>query len=279
MPYIAPYITAIESRWLSAGNTGLGNVLFQIASCYGLAQDSGRALDYTRVHLLGRILKERYGYDHQSTIFRKCTAPSEPVSYMRYPEGVYYKQPHPVILNEMKNRPENFIVDGYMEWPPYFHAHRAEILDLLAPDEVSLATLREAVPELSDPDVTPISVHIRVQADANTHTDRSYYTRAIQYFQERCPNAVFLIFSDGDVGDLGVPSRRVRLVDYQELWAMTLCHHNITSYSTFSWWGAYLNDRPDKIVTYPKSALDYNRSRNGRSDLEVNYFLGGVCIP
>lgn len=276
MPYIAPHITAIGSPFLSAGNTGLGNVLFQIASCYGLAKDSGRPLDCSRVQVLARMLKERYGYDHGTTIFRKCLPAPESPPYVLYRESMYYKQPHPGILPEMKQRPEHFAVDGYLEWPPYFHAHRSEILELFSPDDASLQAIRDRIAGIPG---TLVAVHVRVQADANTHTPREYYTRAVQHIRERVPDATFLVFSDGDVGDLGFPYHRISAVDYQELWAMSLCSHNITSYSTFSWWGAYLNANPDKIVTYPKTALDYNRSRNGRPDLHENYFLGAVCIP
>ena len=113
-----------------------------------------------------------------------------------------------------------------------------------------------------------VSIHIRrgdyvSDADANNLMGilpMGYYDRAVNYINERVKNPSYYIFSDDlewtkDHLKVDAPLTFVDLEngsrDYIELDIMRKCRHNIIANSSFSWWAAFLNQHPDKIVVAP----------------------------
>ncbi|NCB38059.1 MAG: alpha-1,2-fucosyltransferase [Erysipelotrichia bacterium] len=91
--------------------------------------------------------------------------------------------------------------------------------------------------------------------------DACYYTRAVEIIRKQHPLTRFFIFSDDpDWAETNLKisnSVVVRCNDasknYADLHLMRNCQHNIIANSTFSWWGAWLNKNPNKIVIAPQA--------------------------
>lgn len=114
-----------------------------------------------------------------------------------------------------------------------------------------------------------VSVHIRrgdylhvscVQALNREMQQGRYYERAMGYCAKQLQKPVFLIFSD-DIAwvkeNVFCPGQRILISemgfhDYEEMMLMSLCRANIIANSTFSYWGAWLNQNKDKTVIAPK---------------------------
>ena len=117
----------------------------------------------------------------------------------------------------------------------------------------------------------PVSIHLRhgdyvVTFGPDGLLPLSYYEMAIESMLERFRDATFFVFSD-DIPFAKYWARgnsRMTVVDCNDagqahecMHLMSLCRHHIIANSTFSWWGAWLNNRPDKIVMAPDSWLGF----------------------
>ena len=109
-----------------------------------------------------------------------------------------------------------------------------------------------------------ISIHIR-RGDYVNHAlhgnicNENYYKIATNYIQEKTDNPVFFVFSD----DPNWCKKHLHLQNstfidwntgrdsYRDMQLMSHCKHNIIANSSFSWWAAWLNINPDKIVIGP----------------------------
>ncbi|MEI6553194.1 MAG: alpha-1,2-fucosyltransferase [bacterium] len=100
---------------------------------------------------------------------------------------------------------------------------------------------------------------------ANTYhgsLDITYYQKAISTLQTKLSGKqlVLFVFSD-DIAwvkenlKTEVPYvcvSRPEILDYEDMYLMSQCSHNIIANSSFGWWGAWLNPKKDKMVIAPK---------------------------
>lgn len=117
--------------------------------------------------------------------------------------------------------------------------------------------------KLQAPEGNTVAVHVR-RGDYVWHPNHlvclpSYYENAVAYICERVENPVFYVFSE-DVEwckeniKFPQPCFYVDNTDKpssHDMQLMSLCKHNIIANSTYSWWAAWLNSNPDKIVIAP----------------------------
>lgn len=99
---------------------------------------------------------------------------------------------------------------------------------------------------------------------------RDYYERALQVMRGRLSRPTFFVFSD-DIPfakDFAASHSDCILVDcndsetaHEDLRLMSSCSHHIIANSTFSWWGAWLNPRADKMVIAPRRWVHYETER------------------
>lgn len=110
-----------------------------------------------------------------------------------------------------------------------------------------------------------ISIHIRrgdyVKNSFFAQIPLSYYRKAVDYMENNSPNSSYFIFSDDITWvkeNLKIEQKTIFVdindatTDYMELMLMASCKHNIIANSTFSWWGAWLNNNSEKIIIAPK---------------------------
>lgn len=114
--------------------------------------------------------------------------------------------------------------------------------------------------------VNGVSVHVRrgdYVSNVNAHQfhglcSLDYYNHAVSMIAEKQDGIELFIFSD----DIAWCKENLNY-DFQihfietndahsDMYLMSLCRHHIIANSSFSWWGAWLNTNPSKIVIAPK---------------------------
>ena len=159
---------------------------------------------------------------------------------------------------------DDVYLDGYWQNELYFSDIREELLR----DLTSISSMSElgVVYMEGIKKSNSVSLHVRRGNYLNLKNfnvlDINYYMKAVEYMRKNVEKPTFYIFSDdlewckNSLGFLDncifVDSTKTEIDDLK---LMSFCKHNIIANSSFSWWGAWLNQNCKKTVIAPKGWL------------------------
>tara|TARA_Y100000034_G_scaffold124541_1_gene172858 strand:+ start:262 stop:1062 length:801 start_codon:yes stop_codon:yes gene_type:complete len=239
-------------------NGRLGNQMFQYAAVLALAKllnydycipDVPPSEDPTR----------RFELDKGFNITAKKTDDFTFVEH-RYTENII--QPDPLLW---KNRdvPDNIDLFGYFQSEECFKNIKGLIRTEFQFKDDIYEEANNLYTSLIGKNEEGISVHVRRTDYVNNEHNHplqgdDYYIPALKKFEANY-NKFLIVSDDIDWCRQYSPFQSEKFIfientnHFVDMCLMTLCTHNIISNSSFSWWGAWLNPNPNKIVVAPKT--------------------------
>lgn len=157
---------------------------------------------------------------------------------------------------------------GYWQSEMYFINIKEKVKKIFEFKRVDIANIELAEIIKSK---NSVSLHIR-RGDylnnsiySNICTDE-YYDSAIRYILKNVDDPFFYIFSN-DLNwtkeylakysiNYNIVNLNNNINSYQDMFLMSQCKHNIIANSSFSWWGAWLNNNENKIVIAPRKWMN-----------------------
>jgi len=180
--------------------------------------------------------------------------------------------------------PRNTYLKGYWQTEKYFADIRGILLKDFSLKVAINPNCSWFIKEIKNSN--SVSIHIRrgdYVSDSKLNTihgvcSLEYYQTSIQHIKTHINQPHFFIFSDDPqwvkdnllIEDKTTFVSGNNLADYEDLFLMSLCQHNIIANSSFSWWSAWLNNNPDKIVCNPQQWFAI-KSRNTQDLIPENW--------
>ena len=256
---------------------GLGNQLFQYAAARSLAHKNSTSYKFDTSSFEDYALRN---FELQA-IFPKVEIAStseivklKPQSeYARlfnklvpYACKKYYKEPYFHFDQNFFLLKGNVYLDGYFQSDKYFSLISSALQEDIRLSH-SIANETFSFGEKIGREQS-IAIHIRLGDYQNkTANDYhgilplDYYENAVAIMKSELANPAFYVFSDvpdqaKDIAkslDATLVSGVISANHFEDLHLISTCKHNIIANSSFSWWGAWLNRNPDKLVIGPKN--------------------------
>ena len=136
-----------------------------------------------------------------------------------------------------------------------------------------------------------IAVHIRkgdyisnsIYSSIYNNLSSEYYLEALNLIKSEFNSRLkIILFSDSDIVDFSqklekfgfdvIVSNKLFNDELFDFWLMSKCDYNIIANSTFSWWAAYLNSNPEKVIFCPRNYF-LDKSLNSKLSLYPNNWI------
>ena len=244
---------------------GLGNQLFQIFNLISYSIDNNMIFKFP-------IYKGMYSLDKKTLRknYLNCFIINQKNNIINTNNIKNY---HTLVENgsfmfkKLKHKENNNIkLVGYFQSYHYFCQNYDLIKKIISLDDIITNTKNKYTIK---PD--SISLHFRIGdykcCNAYPIMQSSYYVNCINYIIDKDKDIknIYYFFEKNDIEKINVKLKKIKRHfpdlnfinlnniehDWEEMILMSLCKHNIIANSTFSWWGAYLNNNENKIVCYP----------------------------
>jgi hypothetical protein len=250
---------------------GLGNQMFQYAAAKALASSNKTKLilDINEFEVYNLRVLELDKYNIKAKMVNKSYLIKKIVKKFKLDKyfNSYYVEKSLKYDYGIRNLNNDIYLEGYFQNEKYFVDIRDELLkDFTIKNNISKYT-KQIKEQILDAKIT-VSLHIRrgdYVSDSNTNSihgtcDLEYYNKAKDLIHNKYNGVKYFIFSDDiawvkenlKIDDALYIDSEEKRIPHEDIYLMSLCSHNIIANSSFSWWGAWLNQNSDKIVIAPK---------------------------
>lgn len=265
---------------------GIGNQMFQYAAGRALSLTNSQRLlldlnDFPSYHLhqgyeLSRVFNVLTERVEASTVHELLGWRANRLvqKVLRRPQFIglrgnkFVVEPHANYWPDFFNLTSDCYLSGYWQSEHYFKSFESVIRQDFTFRESLTGRNAELALEIAN--TQSVSLHVRrgdYVSDSKTSKimdvcSLEYYQKAISYMVERIEHPVFYVFSDDIAWVRQNLSARFPCIyvdhnsqaeSYRDMQLMSVCRHHIIANSSFSWWGAWLNSNPEKLVVAPGS--------------------------
>ncbi|CAL8117888.1 unnamed protein product [Orchesella dallaii] len=276
---------------------GIGNQLFQYACSYALSRNLNRAFYTWFITSRDPSTRQFQPENRDFALDYFNISIDNVVDETTHIKGLSLVNDEELLEGTFQNTSSFLQQSGYCQSETYWAKYKDEIIPMFEPrlEAIDLPKLQKFIDRIKNSE----SVAVHVRRGDFTDPNLNFYYVPISYQRKAIrkmvkilesrgkSNLVFFVFSD----DIYATSKRLKdfekkyemvyvssvgTTSIEDFYLMTMCKHNIIPDSTFSWWAAYLNANPDKIVIASAFSPEFWKLWENKQEKRFNMMLYGT---